>query len=59
MISNMRCRDQRRETERRLIEQHELRTRHERAPDDEHLLLATRKRSGGLIDALGEDGKAL
>src|SRR6202048_5445872 len=37
-----RC-DQRRETERRLVEQHELRTRHERPPNDEHLLSATQK----------------
>lgn len=44
--------DERRESERRLVHHDQLRLRHKRAPDREHLLLAARERSGKLPLAL-------
>ena len=49
--------DLRREAERGLVEQQELRLGHERAGDGEHLLLAARQRAGELLAALGSTGK--
>ena len=46
--------DDRREAERRLVEQHELRTRHHRPGDREHLLLAAGHAPGLLVAALAE-----
>jgi hypothetical protein len=51
--------DDRGEPQRGLVEQEQLRPRHERPPDGEHLLLAAGERPGGLAGALGEDGKQL
>ena len=42
----------RREAERRLVEQQQLRPRHQRARDRQHLLLAARQRAGALLHAL-------
>src|SRR2546425_3252637 len=39
------------EPHRRLVEEHDLRPRHQRAPDREHLLLAARKRPALLVQA--------
>ena len=44
--------DQRREAERRLVEQHQARAQHHGAADREHLLLAARERAGLLAVAL-------
>ena len=52
-------RHDRREPHRRLVEQQELRPRHERAGDREHLLLAAGERAGALASALLQDGKVL
>src|SRR5919197_294575 len=46
--------EDRREPHRRLIEQQQLRARHQRPADRHHLLLAARERSGLLCLALGE-----
>jgi hypothetical protein len=46
--------DQRRQAERRLVEQHQARLQHQRARDRQHLLLAARQRAGLLLDALLE-----
>ena len=54
-----RARDQRRKPERRLVEQHQPRPRHQGARDDQHLLLTARQRAGDLIDALGKNRKAI
>src|ERR1019366_4275382 len=51
--------DERREPERRLVEEHELRARHERSPDGEHLLLAARERARLLPAPLRERRKVL
>src|SRR5262245_35680404 len=51
--------DQRGQAERRLVKQHQARTRHQRAPYDQHLLFAAGQRSSGLIDPFSKDGKAL
>ena len=40
-----------------LVEQQDPRPGHHRPRDDEHLLLATRQRAGGLTGSLGEDGE--
>ena len=48
-----------REPERGLVEHDELRPRHQRAADREHLLLAARQRAGGLVPPLGEPRKLL
>src|SRR5438132_1691258 len=50
-------RDQRRETERGLVEQQETRPSHERARDREHLLLAARERASALVAPFGEPRK--
>ena len=42
----------RRQAERRLVEQHQPRPRHQRAADRQHLLLAARQRAGALVGAL-------
>src|SRR6266849_7618037 len=42
---------------RRLVEQDDLRLEHHRAGDGEHLLLAARERSTGLVAPLSQDGK--
>ena len=47
-------RDQRREAERRLVEQQEPRPPHQGARDGEHLLLAARQRAAALAEPLGE-----
>ena len=44
--------DQRREAERRLVEQQQPRPRHQRAGDRQHLLLAARQRAAALVQAL-------
>src|SRR5207245_443135 len=49
--------DDRRESERRLVEEEQLRPRHEGARDREHLLLAARERPAELPPPLGEDRK--
>ena len=59
MISKIVLRDQRRETERGLVQQHQPRARHQRARDHQHLLLSARERAGDLVDALGEHREAL
>src|SRR5262249_61569277 len=46
--------DERREPERRLVEQDRLRIRHQRAPDHHHLLLAAREIAGLQAPALLE-----
>src|SRR5439155_5892343 len=48
---------ERRETQRRLVEQQQARLRHQAAGDGEHLLLAARERACGLADALAEPWK--
>src|SRR5205814_1502310 len=48
-----------RDSQRRLIEEQELRPAHQRASNREHLLLAARKRSRQLAAAFGENGKQL
>ncbi len=50
---------QRREPHRRLVEQQQLRLRHQRARHREHLLLAAGQRAGGLPAALLEAGKEI
>ena len=47
--------DERRQAERRLVEQQEARPAHQRARDREHLLLAARQRAAALALALLED----
>src|SRR5581483_4520368 len=49
----------RRDAERRFVEEKTARTRHERAADREHLLLAARERSAFLPHALAEPRKEL
>ena len=49
--------DQGGQAEGRLVEEHELRTQHERAADGEHLLLAAGERARPLATPLGEAGK--
>ncbi len=49
--------DQGRQTQRRLVEQQEPRTQHQRARHREHLLLAARERPGRLVPALPEHRK--
>src|ERR671925_1221277 len=49
--------EQRRETERRLVEEQQPRTLHERAREREHLLLAAAERAGLLVAALLEPGE--
>ncbi len=49
--------DVRREAERRLVDQHQLGPRHQRAGNDELLLLAPRELSAGCRQALAEEGK--
>ena len=44
-----------RQTERRLVQQHDLRTRHEPARDGQHLLLAAGERARGLAKPLLQD----
>ena len=44
--------DHGRETERRLVEEEQLRPAHQRAAEREHLLLAARERPGALASAL-------
>ena len=44
--------DERREAERGLVEQEQLRPAHQRAGDGEHLLLAARQRAAALVHAL-------
>ncbi len=51
--------DHRRETERRLVEDQQLRLHHQRAGDREHLLFAAGQRFGDLGLAFFEDGKQL
>ena len=46
--------DERREPERGLVEQQQLRPAHQRARDGEHLLLAARQRAAALVQALLE-----
>src|SRR5258708_4641619 len=50
--------EDRREAERRLVEHQELRLRHERAADREHLLLAAGERAREPRDALLEAGRS-
>src|SRR5215471_15271825 len=50
-------RDQRRQAERRLIEQQKARVPHQRACDRQHLLLAARERAAALVDAFLEARK--
>ena len=45
------------EAEGRLVEQDDLGTRHDGAPEGQHLLLAARHAPRALVLALGEDGK--
>ena len=52
-------REQRRQAERGLVHEQQLRTRHHRAPDREHLLLAAGHRPGHLLRTLREDGEVL
>ena len=54
MMSKICLRDQRREPERRLVEQQEPRPPHQGARDGEHLLLAARQRAAALAEPLGE-----
>src|SRR5216683_6050670 len=49
--------DERRKTERRLVHQDKVRTRHQRTADREHLLFATRQRATDLTAALTEPRK--
>ncbi len=49
--------DQRREAERRLVEQQQARAQQQRARDRQHLLLAARQRAGLLAAALAQPGK--
>src|SRR5262245_60694592 len=49
--------DDRRQAERRLVEHEQARTRHERAADRHHLLLAARERAGELPPPLGNTRK--
>ena len=51
--------DDRREAQRRLVENQELRLHHERARDRQHLLLAARKGARELPAALSEHGKEI
>ena len=48
--------DQRREAEKRLVEEQQARLAHQRAADRQHLLLAAGQRSGGLLAPLGSRG---
>ena len=48
---------QRREAERRLVEQEQPRLRHQPPGDGEHLLLAAGERAGELANALAQPGK--
>ena len=54
MVWKISLHEQRREAERRLVEQQQPRPRHERARDREHLLLAARERAGALLAALAQ-----
>src|SRR5690349_8341177 len=47
-------RDERRETERRFVEEHEARSRHQRARNCKHLLLTAAHAAGGLCTALAQ-----
>ncbi len=49
--------DQRRQAERRLVEQEQLGASHQRAGDGQHLLLAARQRAAALMLARLEQGK--
>ena len=49
--------DQRRQAQRRLVEQEQARAAHQRARDREHLLLAAGERAAALVDALLEARK--
>ena len=49
--------DQRRQAERRLIQQQQPRPQQQRARDRQHLLLAARKRAGLLAEALAQSGE--
>ena len=51
--------DQRREAERRLVEQEQARAAHERAAEREHLLLAARERPGALPATLDHPREVL
>src|SRR5439155_6676550 len=55
-VTNLRD-HQRPEAEERLVEKKQPRRAHERAADRQHLLLAARKRAGGLPPALRQPGK--
>jgi len=48
---------QRRQPQRRFIEEQELRPRHKRAADHQHLLLAAAQVACGLVAARHQDGK--
>src|SRR5262245_7158543 len=50
--------EHRREPQRRLVEQHQGRLRHQRAPDRQHLLLPAAERSRQLRAPFGQDGEA-
>ena len=50
---------QRRQAERRLVEQEQARPAHERPPDRQHLLLAARQRAAGLAQPLAEQREQL
>src|SRR6185295_17254895 len=47
------------ETERRLVQQHDLGPRHERPPDRQHLLLTARQRAGPLLGPRGQHREVL
>ena len=49
--------DQRRQAQRRLVEQEQARAAHQRARDRQHLLLAAGERAAALVDALLEARK--
>ena len=49
--------DERREAERRLVEEEQARPAHQRAGDGEHLLLAARQGAAALVQALLEARK--
>ena len=51
--------DQRCKTQRRLVQQQNLRVCHQRAPDGEHLLFAAGERAGNLLCALAENRETL
>ena len=51
--------DDRREPERRLVEQQQPRPRHQRAADRQHLLLAAAEQAGALVEPLAQDREQL